>query len=493
MLMANKPTVVNECEHATPCPKGDECQIGEICYRNFECNPPGSTASNEELSGAFETSLNNGTTQVIVNGEDMMTGADIVEEASEESTQDETAQSDFDENVSTSSDASQSALTASTTSTGGEGGPVTDSENTAQMTENGDTALSASDDPAASESEQMNTNAAEKAPEEVAPTSLEYCNICGSAGKFSYGSQIDYDGLDGIAEMPCGEMIWVFARNNIYEGSSECLATRSKYFNDCCYTPRENACDPCEGRDIHLEKQFSLMGEKRACTGVISWYNTMYEKSDDGCTQDSAQAALECCFTACTICGGDLQPDWEKSVSFSGEDLTCKEIDVLFRQESVALGSPRCQMSRDLYAEECCLQPIESPCDICNTQKSGKYVKRNETVSYEGSMSTCLAVYTHLFSSVEKGTDTCTRAQKDLVAQCCESTVSDDSPSASYDRAPEPPVENSSPTPMPAPTEDALSASWYAGSLVDSSSASAIDALRKKLALLALLLPFWLL
>lgn len=397
-----------------------------------------------------------------------MTGADVVEETK----QDEAAQSDVDESELTSSDASQSALTASTTSV--EGGIV-------------------AEDPAAYESEQMDTDVAEKAPEEVAPTSLEYCNICGSAGKFSYGSMIDYDELDGIAEMPCGEMIWVFARNNIYEGSSECLAARSKYFDDCCYTPKENACDPCKGRDVHLDKQFNLMGEKRACTGAISWYNTMYEKSDDGCTSDSAQVALECCFTACSICGGDLQPDWEKTVSFSGEDLTCKEIDILFRQESVALGSPRCQMSRDLYAEECCLQPIESPCDICNTQKSGLYLKRNETVSYEGSMSTCLAVYTHLFSSVEKGTDTCNRAQKDLAAQCCESTVSDDSPSASYDRAPEP-VQDSWPTPMPAPTEDALSASWYAGSLGDSSSASGIDALWKMPALsIALLLPFWLL
>jgi hypothetical protein len=199
----------DDCENARPCPRGDECEASETCFSDSPC-------------AALKTSLN-GTTQMLVNGEDMMTGADATEESSEGSIQDETAQSDVGENEFTSSDASQSSLTITTT--------------------NPFSSLDLSEgDPAANESEQLNTNVAEKASEEVAPTSLEYCNICGSAGKFSYDSYIDYDKLDGIAEMPCGEMIWVFARNNIYEGSSECLATRSEYFNDCVSNTLKMTC-----------------------------------------------------------------------------------------------------------------------------------------------------------------------------------------------------------------------------------------------------------
>lgn len=202
----------DDCENARPCPRGDECEASETCFSDSPC-------------AALKTSLNNGTTQVLVNGEDMMTGADATEESSEESMQDETAQSDVGENELkfTSSDATQSSLTITTT--------------------NPFSSLDLSEgDSAANENEQLNTNVAEKASEEVAPTSLEYCNICGSAGKFSYDSYIDYDKLDGIAEMPCGEMIWVFARNNIYEGSSECLATRSEYFNDCVSNTLKMTC-----------------------------------------------------------------------------------------------------------------------------------------------------------------------------------------------------------------------------------------------------------
>lgn len=421
-------TLVNQCKTATPCPKGDECASGEICYRNFVCNPP---QVNGQLAGAFDASVQNGTSQVVVNGDVSLS--------------DEMAESgDVHEEFSSTSD----SVSSSTTST------TINRESVAEISQN----------------EEASVDVADNAPEEILPTSLEYCNLCGSAGLFDYNSEVNFDGFDSVDEMPCGELMWVFARKNVYDGSSECLASRAQYFDDCCIVTPQDACSICpEGHEVYLDRKTNYLGTKTDCSRVANLYSTRFDESSEECRDGQTTHALECCFRPCSMCE-DMQPNWDASVYFSGEDLKCNEFDLLFREESVTKESPRCQMSRDLYSEECCLQSLNSPCDVCNTQVSGKHLTSSTEVSYEGDMTTCLAVYTHLLSSVEKDTDTCARAQRDLVEQCCES-VGEGHSNSSYDRAPEI-AENHLPTPMPAPTEDSLSAQWYAGNIHKQPSAS---------------------
>lgn len=431
-------TLLNQCKTATPCPKGDECEAGEICYRNFICDP---VQINEELSGAFGSSLQNGTTQVILNGQDLMN-----------SNSDASPQSDV-------------TVSSSTTS-------ATSSIGSTEATEN-------------EETQSKEPDVAEKAPVEVAPATLEYCNICGSAGEFNYNGVVNYEGFDSVDEMPCGELIWVFARNNVYEGSNECLASRAKYFDECCLEIPKNSCDICpEDHVVYLDRTTEYIGSKTECSRVASLYSTRFDKSSEECRDGQNNHAMDCCFRQCSICE-NMQPDWEASVFFSGEDLKCNELDIIFREEGVTKESSRCQMTRDLYSDECCLQTLESPCDVCNTQLTGKRLKNSKKVSYEGEMTTCSAVYTHLFSSIERDTETCTRAQRDLVDQCCGLDDTDHF-STSYDRAPEP-AENNSPTPIPAPTEDTLSAQWYAGSLDRTSSAASIISAQAYLLLVVLI------
>lgn len=472
-------TLVNECEDAIPCPRGDEqCPTGEICYRNFECNPPKSLASNEELSGAFETSSSNGTSQVVVNGQQLgagnSTSTDATVEtplASDSESENDTSQSSTP--TSTTSDEDMNSVESSsqgTLATGVENNSTLISEE--QTNANAQTSMSQSTS-TSDENEQTSTNVAEK---EEAPTTLEYCNICGSAGEFDYTSSVNYDGFNEVNEIPCGELIWIFVNNNVHEGTSECLESRAKYFDDCCYTVPQNACQICSGKlaDVRLDKQTIFLGSQTDCTRVSAHFSTKYEATSEQCAEAKTDHAYDCCFEKCTICG-EKTPNWEASVMFSGEDLKCSEFDIMFREEDVTADSSRCQMSRDLYSDDCCIQPMESPCDLCQTQQSGKHLKNNETVSYEGSVTTCVEVYMQLFSRVEDGTQQCSRAQTDLFDQCC-AHIDTNPAQTTYDRVPAPAKDNS-PTPMPMPTEDSLSASWYAGSLEGRSSASRMSPL----------------
>lgn len=184
----------------------------------------------------------------------------------------------------------------------------------------------------------------------------EYCNLCGSSGEFNYNGEVAYETFDTINAMPCGELIWIYAKNDIYDGSSECLAHRSKYFDNCCYATPQNACNICPpDRAIYLDKTTAFLGSQHDCSRVAQHFSSKYEMSSEECKNGKFNHAFDCCFTPCTMCG-NMQPDRQASVYFAGADRKCNEFDIMFREESVTIDNARCQMSRDLYSDECCLE-----------------------------------------------------------------------------------------------------------------------------------------
>jgi hypothetical protein len=136
-----------------------------------------------------------------------------------------------------------------------------------------------------------------------------------------------------------------------------------------------------------------------------------------------------------------LQPDWDATVYYSGKDVKCHQIDIIFMQEAVSSDSSRCDMSKDLYAENCCIQPIEEPCNICQTESNYYSLDVNAIADYNGASSTCLDVYTYLFSLKAKSSTMCKEAQNELLDQCCntpEGSSGSDGSQETYDRAPTP-------------------------------------------------------
>jgi hypothetical protein len=108
-------------------------------------------------------------------------------------------------------------------------------------------------------------------------------------------------------------------------------------------------------------------------------------------------------------------------------------------------------------------------------------LKNGATVTYNGETTTCLGVYTYLFSLKENASEQCESAQKELTDQCCEFLVTSDKGSVqqedltniAYGLASKP-VFPQTPTTAPIPSEDLLSSNWYAGSLSSTSCRSMV-------------------
>ena len=103
-------------------------------------------------------------------------------------------------------------------------------------------------------------------------------------------------------------------------------------------------------------------------------------------------------FEKCSLCG-DSNIDWEATVYFSGEEVACHELDTnIFVEEGMSSDSSRCEMCRSFYAETCCVQVPEKPCNLCTSQTGDHFnMNTNARVSYDGQVKTCLEVYHSLF------------------------------------------------------------------------------------------------
>lgn len=286
------------------------------------------------------------------------------------------------------------------------------------------------------------------------------CEICGNAGEFDYLQKVKYEGK----EIPCGELVWELSANNVYEGSNECLMTRAKYFAECCFVPPENACDLCGiGIDIQLSKNVDFGGKVTSCAEVSNKLSSKFDETSQTCTDAQSTLQSECCYERCELCE-DLQPDWDATVYYSGKDVKCHQIDIIFMQEAVSSDSSRCDMSKDLYAENCCIQPIEEPCNICQTESNYYSLDVNAIADYNGASSTCLDVYTYLFSLKAKSSTMCKEAQNELLDQCCntpEGSSGSDGSQETYDRVPTPSSVGKG-TNLPTKS---FSSNWYAGDL----------------------------
>lgn len=131
----------------------------------------------------------------------------------------------------------------------------------------------------------------------------------------------------------------------------------------------------------------------------------------------------------CSLCG-DSHLDWDASVFFLGEELSCHELESKIMLENAI--SEQCKTNQRLYFGTCCIQAPENPCHLCNSNGSRLNMKSNSRVSYAGEVTTCLDMYHFLYAWQEESSEHCIGAQGELFDLCCESTDGQNTPLYSF-------------------------------------------------------------
>ena len=296
----------------------------------------------------------------------------------------------------------------------------------------------------------------------------ESCSICGNLGRLDWEISVDYNGNS----ISCGEFEWIFSADNIFENSDDCVSLRSQHFDKCCNTMVEgDGCNLCDsGRDntwydMREGGDVLLDGEFITCPELAVRINKRFDESSKQCSDTRNEHFDECCYEKCDLCDGGTI-NYEATVNFSGEDVSCHELNSrVFVERAIASGSSRCEMSQGFYSEACCFKAPAVPCSLCQSGDLYYEIEKETVVSYDGEEQTCLDVFHLLHSRREQTSVHCTNAQGLLFSECCSARATESD--SKYTPSPSPWVWKE---PVPDP-EDPGFDSWYAGALQRSASA----------------------
>jgi hypothetical protein len=368
---------VNDCENATPCPRGDECAEGYTCFA------AGSPCAKKQGSNAADVTAT--TTAATVTAT--------------------TAATTTSTTVATTS--KSPVITDSNTSS--DEGPIGDI-----AILNGDTNQSPSDQTTGSKDE----------------ITIKNCDVCDGAGQLDLSQTVMFEGKS----TSCGEFGWIFGSQNVLEGSEICLNYRSTYSGQCCFNPPSNGCALCDTGmsgdwyDVRVDAKTTYNGESDvSCTQVSNQIRSKIESSSAQCAEVKRDHFDTCCFNKCSICG-DLQVDWDATVFYDGKEVSCHELDgkIIF-EEGIAMGSDTCLTSQELYSTTCCINPPENPCNLCRSGDNDFLLKSDvNVVSATGETESCLEVFQSLLSRSEHSSVQCLNSQKELQAKCCDGGTFDD-------------------------------------------------------------------
>jgi hypothetical protein len=251
---------------------------------------------------------------------------------------------------------------------------------------------------------------------------MDTCSLCNDRQLIDWDAYVNFN---GTADMSCGNFDWYLTSNAIEQGTGQCTAIQREFGETCCYEPINYtvpACALCkkgeEWLDINGDAVVYFEGSNKTCTQVS---NSLYRKAEDSsgfCDAARTEYFTSCCFDKCDICQG-AQLDANVEVEYMGNASTCLELSLLFATHVIIEGSNDCNSAREVLFEPCCYQTPTDPCRLCSDPSGHGDVRRDVSVSFYGSNTTCTDLNSFLVAREEQQEFMCQAAKTELKQTCC--------------------------------------------------------------------------
>ena len=190
-------------------------------------------------------------------------------------------------------------------------------------------------------------------------------------------------------------------------------------------TKQADKCSLCENSGQLLSSEYIRIDSNLvSCEDFASFLSESNGVPMDQCLKFREYYSGKCCNInhatyGCSLCG-DSSLDWDASVFFSGEELSCHELESNIVLEKAF--SEQCETNQRLYFGACCIEVPENPCHLCNSDGFRLNMESPGKVSHLGEEKTCLDVHHYLHEREEESSRHCIEAQGELFDLCCESS-----------------------------------------------------------------------
>jgi len=243
---------------------------------------------------------------------------------------------------------------------------------------------------------------------------FDRCSLCGEGARLDFDVMINVDGETGT----CGDIEAGLFQDEVTNGNENCTMARSLHYDSCCFKIPETPCQLCaQDEYMHFTTEVEFNDDTVTCRSVNNFLMERADVSSDQCSDARATLGETCCYSTCNMCG-EFDLDWDVFINYEGEDMSCGDLNEIFRSEEIVDGSEQCTEITNTYYDTCCYASPTTSCQLC--KHDGIFYDLNEKVQVDfNGPTTCYEVANFVSRRLEESEQMCTVLQNSLYDECC--------------------------------------------------------------------------
>lgn len=177
----------------------------------------------------------------------------------------------------------------------------------------------------------------------------EGCDLCDDRNVVATFS-VEYNGKT----MSCVDILGMLRSEFVPRHSEQCLSIVSSFRSLCCMTDSPK-CDIC-GADTDLieDKIISYSGNAVTCGDLQDSFHHLTKMFSFRCSLARESLKYTCCSEPCRICPLGLDTNSHSMVEVGGKSMTCDQFEKMLKTSEIASGSDKCEDSISPHADVCC-------------------------------------------------------------------------------------------------------------------------------------------
>lgn len=256
---------------------------------------------------------------------------------------------------------------------------------------------------------------------------LESCRMCPNEAEINADALI----VLGETQVSCADYELTLQRSGIFKGSAECDSSVSAVSEKCCIAKFQNgdvsslepapsamSCNICQRNNVHhelkSEARVEYKGAFLSCLDMNSNLAKTEVELSDICLATQSMLFDGCCYEKCSLCGG-RSLNWDETVNYSNQILSCDELSPMLTQAAVREDSDECDAMQQAYSSTCCFNPPKKKCSLCGEGE----VNKHSFIKTQSSSLHCVNLVHDLAEREEDGSEACEGSKAAHSSACC--------------------------------------------------------------------------
>lgn len=249
---------------------------------------------------------------------------------------------------------------------------------------------------------------------------FDRCSLCGEGARLDAEVLVDIEGgEDGETEQgSCADVESGLFQDRTTENAEECIEARTLHYDACCFEIPSSPCQLCPtDQYMHHTTTIEFNGDEVTCRSAANFLMEREEMSSDTCAEAKATIGESCCYEICNMCG-DQDIDWDVFIDYNGEDMSCGDLNEIFREEAIVDGTQQCDGFKEDFSSTCCYSSPTTSCQLCKQGDTFYDLNDNVEVDFNGP-TTCYEVANFMSRRTQDTDPVCATTQASLFDECC--------------------------------------------------------------------------